>query len=82
MNALCINRTFHGGDEGKWVEAEIVVSLGELIDFDIERLNNYAEEAIMEPDEEVLTNIGYQLVSCNPRNNIINVKVTADIDEW
>lgn len=82
MNALCLNKTVHDDDEGKWVEAEVVVSLGELIDFDVEGLNDYAEEAIMEPGEGLLMNIGYQLVSCDPGNNTVNVKVTADIDEW
>lgn len=81
-NALCIKKEIHEQEESPWVEAEIVLTLGELIDFDIEVLNDYAQDAIMEPSEGMLMNIGYEVVSCDPSNNTVNVKVSADIDVW
>ena len=65
------------------VRAVIDITLGELIDMDIEELNDYCDSLIREdyPNYNLL-DISYSIANCDIENNVIGVEVFADLDEW
>lgn len=85
MSAIVSNEHFYWGAE-PWMEAVIALTFGEIVDMDIESLNDYVEKNILdenllnEEDQYTMTNISYNIVSCDPDNNVISVKVTADLE--
>lgn len=83
MSAIVSNEHFYWGAE-PWMEAVIAFTFGEIVDMDFESLNDYVTENILDENPllegKTLTNLSYNIVSCDPDNNVISVKVTADIE--
>lgn len=65
-----------------WVEADIELTLGELIEMDIESLNDFVEENILADYRANMSYTRYSVVDCRPSDNVVLVKVTADIEYW
>lgn len=65
-----------------WVEANIELTLGELIEMDIEELNDFVEENILAEYRANISYISYAVADCRPSDNVVLVKVSADIEYW
>lgn len=81
-SAIVKDMEIRNQEEGDWVEATVLLTLGEIIEMDIEALNDFVEENIFDDGSANLLNIGYAVTGCNPDDNVVNVKVTADVDYW
>lgn len=81
MTGIVSNKQVHTDPE-MWMEAEILFTLGELIEMSIDEINDYIEENVCDDDEDwFMGNIDYALVGCEPDENVVIVKVTADLIE-
>lgn len=82
-SALIVPGTLNLHEDEQWVEAVVMLTLGTIVDFTLEELNDYCEFIILgENSGYIMTNISYAVDSCDPSDNGINVKVTADLESF